>query len=969
MIKRGSEWRKWDLHIHTPNSIIQHYGNSDATWEKFINALENLPREVEVIGITDYYFIDGYERVMEYRNNGRLKNIKKIFPILEFRIDTFASASENNFQKINLHILFDLDEDNLEKEIDLVKREFILQIHLTKLDKHSTKSLTKENMAEEAGDLKKGFANLIPSTDEVLKIIKSSAWKEKTFLFLGYKEWSNLEKNQQLKPFKGDLYDEAHAFFSNGIDTNSKNQLWLNEYGNKRLLHSLDIHGFDLLDTYELDSNGGKLPIKNYTCHTWIKADPTFQGLKQIIYEPEERVKIQAEMPESEKLDNLMIEKVTFTSSQNRFTTESIYFGKSLNVIIGGKSSGKSILLYEIARTLYANTKDGVLRFKDAENEGKEKDLYNLAEISGQQDDQDYNFCVELYSKSKQNKKDRQNHSSILPGVKYIPQNHLSNLVDKSRKNGATLKKLIRDLILEAPECKSKYDDFIAQLKKNDLQRNQDIDFYYSLKEGLSKQKGELLSQGDIKALIEGISFNKKKIEQLNKDFPQEKQAQYVDLIGKLSQLKIKDNQVYADFDKLYDLQTDANRLLAELSNIMKIKIDSLQTERIKVEYSNKFKFVNEAIEHISDIAKQLIRLENGDFIEGSYFADEMQKNTLEREEITQQLQPFNERVENQKQISSLQKSIEDDEGKIASIEQFKKEIEAMEKEIISCKEKIFRDFQDNFNLYGKLIDDLEPRINEVQSSTDEIEILPSTKYQYPAFRKLVDDIFDRRSFDARDFEYLYQDLDKSPKSALADVDYGEIKKSLECIFDGIESKKLSPKGRNTERDAVQKIFTDYFFDHWDVKSQGDDIHKMSTGKASFVLLKLIIKLSRENGPILIDQPEDNLDNRSVSRELVDFLKEKKRERQIILVTHNPNIVVNADAENIIVANQKGQNDGEHTSDFKFDYINGALEDSFTKNESIDVLKSMGIREHVAEVVEGGEDAFKKREEKYGFRS
>lgn len=141
----------------------------------------------------------------------------------------------------------------------------------------------------------------------------------------------------------------------------------------------------------------------------------------------------------------------------------------------------------------------------------------------------------------------------------------------------------------------------------------------------------------------------------------------------------------------------------------------------------------------------------------------------------------------------------------------------------------------------------------------------------------------------------------------------------------------------------------------------------MSTGKASFILLKLIIKLSKDNGPILIDQPEDNLDNRSVSKELVDFLKDKKRERQIILVTHNPNIVVNADAENIIVANQKGQNDIASTSDYKFDYINGALEDSFAKNFSTDLLKSMGIREHIAEIVEGGKEAFKKREEKYGF--
>jgi predicted ATP-dependent endonuclease of OLD family len=118
----------------------------------------------------------------------------------------------------------------------------------------------------------------------------------------------------------------------------------------------------------------------------------------------------------------------------------------------------------------------------------------------------------------------------------------------------------------------------------------------------------------------------------------------------------------------------------------------------------------------------------------------------------------------------------------------------------------------------------------------------------------------------------------------------------------------------------------------------------------------------------LIDQPEDNLDNRSITTDLVEYLKKKKLERQIILVTHNANIVVNSDAENIIVANQKGQGDIETSSPYQFDYTNGALENTFPLIEAEkDLLKSMGIREHIADIVEGGKEAFKKREEKYGF--
>lgn len=343
-------------------------------------------------------------------------------------------------------------------------------------------------------------------------------------------------------------------------------------------------------------------------------------------------------------------------------------------------------------------------------------------------------------------------------------------------------------------------------------------------------------------------------------------------------------------------------------------------------------------------------------------------KTILEdKEKIEQDLKPYNDKLENQKQVSAIQKSISEDEAKVAAIEQFIKEIETSKAAIITQKEKLFADFETNYQLYDKIIEDLKPRISNLQSGTDKIEIKPSVKYNFPKFRRLADNLFDNRGFNNNGFKYLYQYHLENPKSALSDVEISLVIQDLKEIFNKIVNNQLTPKGGNDKKSAIKKIFTDFFFDHWDVNSQDDDIHKMSTGKASFILLKLIIKLSKDNGPILIDQPEDNLDNRSVSKELVEFLKEKKKERQIILVTHNPNIVVNADAENIIVANQKGQNDIESTSNFHFDYINGALEDTFAKNDSTDLLKSMGIREHIAEIVEGGKEAFKKREEKYGF--
>lgn len=202
-----------------------------------------------------------------------------------------------------------------------------------------------------------------------------------------------------------------------------------------------------------------------------------------------------------------------------------------------------------------------------------------------------------------------------------------------------------------------------------------------------------------------------------------------------------------------------------------------------------------------------------------------------------------------------------------------------------------------------------------------------------------------------------------------SDFNIDEIIDSLEKIFTSIvETQEYGLKERVDTKQAAKVLLDDYFFDYWDVTYDNDILGKMSTGKASFVILMLIVGLSKSKAPILIDQPEDNLDNRSISKDLVEYLRNKKLERQIILVTHNPNIVVNADAENIIVANQKGQNDRETSSVYLFDYINGAMENTIPYNENeSDLLKSMGIKEHITDIVEGGKDAFKKREEKYGF--
>ena len=142
-----------------------------------------------------------------------------------------------------------------------------------------------------------------------------------------------------------------------------------------------------------------------------------------------------------------------------------------------------------------------------------------------------------------------------------------------------------------------------------------------------------------------------------------------------------------------------------------------------------------------------------------------------------------------------------------------------------------------------------------------------------------------------------------------------------------------------------------------------DFIDVMSPGKKALALLKILIDLDENTCPILIDQPEDDLDNRSIFNELIPFLRKKKVQRQIIVVTHNANVVLGGDAEEIIVANQDGQN--AKNKEYRFEYKSGAIEDIEKDREAKDILSKKTIQEHICEILEGGKEAFELRRKKY----
>lgn len=134
------------------------------------------------------------------------------------------------------------------------------------------------------------------------------------------------------------------------------------------------------------------------------------------------------------------------------------------------------------------------------------------------------------------------------------------------------------------------------------------------------------------------------------------------------------------------------------------------------------------------------------------------------------------------------------------------------------------------------------------------------------------------------------------------------------------------------------------------IKDNNDiDINSTSPGNRASVLISIILE-NTENKILIIDQPEDNLDSKFIYKEIVKRIKKLKESRQIFLVTHNANIVVNSDSENIICCSN-------NNNEIKYEY--GAIE--YNKN----IFDSKNMKGYILDNLEGTEEAFKLRNSKY----
>ncbi len=963
---RGSEWRKWDLHVHTPASLCSEYGGqSDEIWTKFFETLEELSEEIKVIGINDYLFLDGYEKVLEYKRSGGLKNIELVLPVIEFRIKEFVGNAELN--RINYHIIF---ADDSILSVAQIKTHFLTGLFgKANLDVNSTENytwggvITRETLIDfgkhiyesipverrgNANFLEIGFNNLNFDTSKIESLLGEGAepnlyLKDKYFKAIGKAEWEDFRWAGSIAE-KKTIINNTHFVFSASPTAEKAykgKQSLENQKVNSRLLHCSDAHMF-AVDAFKTN------PKELGHCFTWIKADTTFEGLKQIIHEPDERVKIQTFKPDV-KNDRHIISKLEFIDSGNLFGNQRICLNENLNAIIGGKSSGKSLLMYAIANSI---DPDQVVRTSKKLN------------FDGYKFQTGFDFKViwkngdiDLYSDTN---KDAKQHK-----ITYIPQLYINHLVEKNNKQ--ELNSLIQNILLQDKT----FTDFSTLNKglisdvttKIESQLSLYLSIRKSLIENLEKQK----TIGKSDAI-------RKSIENLEKEIAKGQIA---------SNLKPEE---FEEFNKLQSQKTEneSKTKLLELTDsvlqkvvkeVIASRVNLLGTGQEKVDFPTKGQ-IDRLLENISESNLAIIELRKQieiDFdvlianLNGGITKFEISESKInlatEFAAINEKIKPFLIKIEGQKELLKLTAQIKLEKEKLEQSLGLERQFLSLKKEYDEIRIQTSSLLKKRFDLYKEI----EIEVNKTRSDIGS-DITLNCSLIYKKENLLLFEQTNKNQLkDSNRFHTLF---DENLVRYDEIIDLYKIQLSVSDEKLRISSEENIPiKSKINLEDILRGLIKDSFDFDYSVTYKGDDLLSMSPGKKGTVLLILFLEISSSEHPILIDQPEDNLDNRTIYDLLCKMIKENKKDRQIIIVSHNANLVVATDSENIIVANQEGQGVELLPKRFRFEYTNGALENTRSKDESnANILDCQGIKEHVCDILEGGNEAFKQRERKYSIK-
>ncbi len=968
----GSLWQRWDPHIHAPGTIFNDQFKGD--WDAYLTVLENADPPIRALGITDYYGLETYQQVVaRKRDEGRLITCDLIFPNIELRFSVGTAKAW-----INAHLLVCPDAtDHLEQLTRFLQRLTFKTAtdtyccnpaDLRRLGRDMNRDLTDDRAA-----LRHGSEQFKVNFDQLRDEYRASGWARSNVLIAvagakgdgvsGLQEGADQALRREIESFAHIIFASSPAQREYWLGRKTSESHILSTYGSlKPCMHGSDGHSLDRAGAPDGDR------------FSWIKGAVSFDALRQACIDPAGRAYVGSEPPPaaapSETIATIAIGNAPWV------VNSSIALNPGLIAIIGARGSGKTALADMIAAGCDAHDEEPpeqAFLVRAAEHLGS--GMIRLLWGNG------------LETEKRLKEATAQDWGSY-PRARYLTQQFVDGLCSSDGMTDGLLSEVER-IVFDAhsPTDRGGAVDF-ADLRRLRAERHQQA--RKREEEGLEALSDrinlELEKQGQVAGLRKQVDDKKLKIKQLSEDRAK--------LVSKGSELRVKRLEALTEAANLVRSNVRALSSREQKLLLVQDEVKDYRTTQAPEQFRETQERHRESGIKGEDWNPFMTRFDGDvDAIVGGHLAttrsarDRWRGTAVVSSDPNAPLIPDDAVLSHQtlglleaeiarlgalvsvdketrERFNALSAKITTETELLAGISDKLADCEGAERRLAGLPEQreasyiqIFDAVLAEEQVLNDLYAPIRRRMDDAGGTLSKLSFRVSRRADVAAWASAGEDLLDlRKQGPFRGEGKLYATATLALKPFWQSGSATQVATAIKAFRDeyGRDLMQHAPVQRTDavpfrawlKRFATWLYGTDHISVSYSVEYDGIDIRKLSPGTRGIVLLLLYLALDdADERPLIIDQPEENLDPKSIYDELVGLFLKAKAKRQVIMVTHNANLVINTDADQIIVASA-----GPQPADGlpQITYQSGGLEDA-------------SIRKLVCDILEGGEHAFRER--------
>ncbi len=951
----GSIWRRWDLHFHTPSSYD--YEDTSVTDQQIVDGL--VAKGVRVVAITDHHVID-VQRIQNLQKLGKDK--LTVLPGIELR-------SDQGGEPIHYICIFQEDCDLSHVWTTLQGKLELTETAIRNKGGNDRIYVPLEDGAKETQKLGGVLSIHAGAKSNSIEGISNKEQFQQRIKFDITDKWVDLMEIGQLK----DIDAHLNIIFP---------------------VTCLDKPLIICSDNHKISDYSVKAPL-------WFRADPTFRGLLMVLREPRGRVFIGERPPEEVRVEQnptkyireiSFLRKSTAPASEQWFSS-SVIFNFGLVAIVGNKGSGKSALA-DMLGLLGASKNHEAFPFLSKKRFRHPTSGYaphfeaTIEWVSGER----ITRCLADSAKPEE-----------LERLKYLPQDHVETVCNELIGIGEhgfeqELKAVIFSHVPEALRLSQTILDDLVRFQTGEKQKR--IDSLLKQLREVSRSRALLEAQSDPvvkRELEEKIKRCELEIDAHNKVKPAEVKNPTVEagstppdptllkdlvsaedvkkaielqivqaeerqrVVERLHAVAIRLIEKINNFQKEFDvfegtLKDDATELGLNASDLVLLTVKKSDVEKLRNDALSEISVVKKLLDETNTLGlKQKLKESQ---IKLSEFQAKLDAPNRVYQVYLKSLTEWQEKLIKLEGTEKEPESLNGLKAALAALVNLPTQITALRSEQSKVAIEIQNEKVSQTVIYRTLYEPVQKFIDSHMLAKDKL------KLEFRA--ELTNEDFADRLLNLlalnRKGSFMGIDEGRAKAETFTQATNWEDAQSVRGFLEGIDQALHAdqrdtppqptqlhdqlPRGKKVEEVFNALYGLEYIQPRYVLKWEGKELSMLSPGERGTLLLVFYLLIDKGDMPLLIDQPEGNLDNHTVAKVLVDCIREARKKRQVFIVTHNPNLAVVCDADQIVYASMDKAKGNAIT------YTSGALENP-------------DISKHVTDVLEGTRWAFGVRDEKY----